>query len=396
MLDVLQPQMIITLVLRLAVLYALWVMGLKTLRFAETYAERSVGANDLKLFRLIRIGWGVLVVYMAVVVGIYSLRMEQYAAFYQQGNEVVAWFTQVVGRIVAVVLLSYVALRVVNQLAERIVPGSEFSRRTVRVRTLTGVLRSTATVVIVLLAFVMVLDNLGVRSSALLASVSVLGLAVSFGAQSLIKDIFSGFFILLEDQYGVDDSIIVNNNPNLSGGVEKLNLRVTHLRALDGTVHIIPNGQIQTVSVQSKEWSRFVANINVGYDADLDKAIAVIKRVAGEIYEDPEWKDHFLEAPEVQGVTSMSMDSITLRALFKVLPKSQWALGREFNLRIKKALDAAQVVIPATKKTVSFGPETLHVEVKDAKEDKPDKPEKGQDKDKSASTDLKKGPENKS
>ncbi|WP_229684891.1 mechanosensitive ion channel family protein [Deinococcus roseus] len=364
MLDFLQPQMIITLVLRLAVLYAMWVIGSKALRFAERYAESAAGVQDLKLFRYVRLGWTAVVIYMAVVVGIYSLHMEQFAAFYQQGNEVVAWFTQVIGRIVAVILLSYVALRVVNTLAERIVPGSEFSRRTVRVRTLTGVLRSTATVVIVLLAFVMVLDNLGVRSSALLASVSVLGLAVSFGAQSLIKDIFSGFFILLEDQYGVDDSIIVNNNPNLSGGVEKLNLRVTHLRALDGTVHIIPNGQIQTVSVQSKEWSRFVANLSVGYDADLDRAIEVVKKVAGDLYEDAEWKDHFLEAPEVQGVTALNLDAVNIRALFKVLPKSQWALGREFNRRIKRAMDEAQIMIPFSRKTINWGGEPLLVEFK--------------------------------
>lgn len=362
--DFLQPSIIIALVLRIAVLYGMWLMGSKALRFAEHYAERAVGAEDLRLFRFVRIGWLVAIIYMAVVVGIYTLRMDHLAAFYQQGNEVVAWFTQVIGRIVAVILLSYIALKVVNQLAERIVPGNEFSRRTVRVRTLTGVLRSTATVIIVILAFVMVLDNLGIRSSALLASVSVLGLAVSFGAQALIKDIFTGFFILLEDQYGVDDSIIVNNNPNLSGGVEKLNLRVTHLRALDGTVHIIPNGQIQTVSVQSKEWSRFVANISVGYDADLDKAIEVIKKVAGELYEEAEWKDHFLEAPEVQGVTALNMDSVNIRALFKVLPKSQWALGREFNRRIKHAMDEAQIMIPASRKTINWGGEPLLVEFK--------------------------------
>ena len=163
-------------------------------------------------------------------------------------------------------------------------------------------------------AVVTAVDELGISISAFVATATVIGGAVAFGAQQLTRDVIAGFFVLAEDQYGVGDVITVNTG-QLSGGVERLNLRVTALRALDGTVHIIPNGQIATVSVSSKDWSRVVAQVDVTYAANIDDALRVLEQVSSEIYEADEWKHFFLEAPEQQGVTQLAPDGVTLRAL---------------------------------------------------------------------------------
>ena len=231
-----------------------------------------------------------------------------------------------------------------------------------RVQTLKGVVDSTLKVALVVVSAIAILQTLGVNATSLLAGVSILGVAVGFGAQSLVRDVFTGFFILLEDQYGVGDVITVGSGP-LTGNVEKLNLRTTVLRALDGTVHIIPNGQIQTVSVSSKDWSRVVATVDVTYNADLNEALRVLEAVSKELYADPEWQSHFLAEPDIQGVTQLAPDGVTLRALFKVQPKSQYALGREFNRRIKIAMDQARIEIPGPQRNVSFGSGPLEIRV---------------------------------
>ncbi|MFC6591756.1 mechanosensitive ion channel family protein [Deinococcus lacus] len=152
---------------------------------------------------------------------------------------------------------------------------------------------STLKVIIVIISLIAVLQTLGVNATSLLAGVSVLGLAVGFGAQALIKDVFTGFFILLEDQYGVGDVVTVNTSDQLTGTVERLNLRVTVLRAMDGTVHIVPNGQIQTVSVSSKDWSQVVATVSVSYGSNIDRALEVLQAVSDEMHGDPKWGSTF-------------------------------------------------------------------------------------------------------
>ncbi|PYE48147.1 mechanosensitive ion channel family protein [Deinococcus yavapaiensis] len=258
----------------------------------------------------------------------------------EPGALIGAYFRETIGRVLAIVVLASVAWSLVSAASARIVPADEFTRRSVRVQTLKGVVESTLRVVIVVAALVTVMQNVGLNATTLLAGVSVLGLAVSFGAQSLIKDVITGFFILLEDQYGVGDVVTINNGP-LTGVVERLNLRVTMLRALDGTLHVVPNGQISTVSVMSKDWSRFVAAVGLPPTADVDVALSVLTNVSHDLYRDEAWTPKFLEEPTVEGVTSISKDGFEVRALFKVLPKEQWAVGREFNRRMKHALDEA-------------------------------------------------------
>ena len=242
--------------------------------------------------------------------------------------------------IIAVLVLTVIGLWLVNVLANRVTNESNFSRRNVRLNTLRGILVSTLRVVIVIAAFVTLLSEFGVNVTALLAGVSILGLAVSFGAQSLVKDVITGFFILLEDQYGVGDVVRVNGKDGLSGGVEAVSLRTTVLRDLEGTAHVIPNGEIRTVSVLSKDWARAVADVEVPYDVPLDAALELLKSLAQKFFEDTDWKEKFLEPPETLGVQGLTGSSVTLRTLFKVQPKEQWNVSREFKRRVKNAFDA--------------------------------------------------------
>ena len=296
--------------------------------------------------------WWALCVFAAVAVSVYAVAVPVPILF-DAGQIIASWFRDSAGQLIVILALAFVGWRFVGALSARIVPGDEFNRRAVRLGTLRGVVQSTLRVVIVLIAAISILQAIGINATTLLAGVSVFGLAVGFGAQSLIKDVFNGFFILLEDQYGVGDIVTVNGGP-LGGGVERLNLRVTALRGLDGTMHIIPNGQINTVSVSSKDWSRVVAVVDVSYAANVNTALRVLEEVCEGLYRDETWHHSFLEAPELHGVTNLAADGVTLRALFKVLPKTQFALEREFNRRVKIAMDQAGIEIPFPQRALSL------------------------------------------
>ncbi|KEF35645.1 mechanosensitive ion channel protein MscS [Deinococcus sp. RL] len=353
-----KPQVWLGLGLTLVVAYALWRFGRTLLRALRDHAPaRLVRGLGWLWNAAVALGW------LAVATRVAYL--PSVPVLFELGGDIVDGFRHSAGQVLVIVALSLIGWNLIGTLTSRIVAEEEFNRRTVRVQTLREVVDSTLRVALVVIALIAGLQALGVNATSLLAGVSVLGLAVGFGAQSLIKDVFTGFFILLEDQYGVGDVITVNTG-QLSGNVERLNLRVTALRALDGTVHIIPNGQIQTVSVSSKDWSRVVATVDVTYHADIDEAVRVLERVSRELYADPAWSASFLEEPELQGVTRLGPDGVTLRALYKVQPKSQYALGREFNRRIKIAMDEAGIEIPAPQRSLSFGSTPLEIKVSGA------------------------------
>ncbi len=331
-----QPGVWLLIVLNVVLALGLWRFGLTLLKLVD---DAVPGRVVDRLVRPLEVLWSLGALYALVAVLSHVVNFTV-TPLYEHGAAISTWFRDAAGRIVAVLVLAMLAWNLVSTLAARIVPSNEFTRRTVRVTTLKGVVESALRVAIVVIAVITILDNIGVRTSTLLAGVSVLGLAVSFGAQSLIKDVINGFFILLEDQYGVGDVITIGNGP-LSGAVESLNLRVTSLRALDGTLHIVPNGQITTVSVMSKDWSRVVASVGLPPTADVDTALGVLRRVAAELYADEAFHAKFLEEPTIEGVTTLTKDGFEVRALFKVLPKEQWSIGREFNRRMKLALDEA-------------------------------------------------------
>ena len=250
---------------------------------------------------------------------------------------------EVLPSVLLTVLVGLLALWLVRRLAARVTVTQGFTRRSVRTDTLRGVLTSALTVVIYVVVGAAILGELGVNVAALLAGVSIFGLAISFGAQSLVKDVITGFFVLFEDQYGVGDVIRVNGQAGLSGAVESLNLRVTVLRDLDGTAHVVPNSEIKTVSVLSKDWARVVGDIDVPHDYPLEDALKLILGVAMELHGDPAWQSKFLEPPELLGVQTLSAANVTIRVLMKVQPKEQWGVSREFKRRIKNALEGLGV-----------------------------------------------------
>ena len=329
------------LLLVLAVGYAVWWLGRLLLRQLQHTLPTAAGSGQTRVLLGLRWVWFLVCLFGLLSVGVFALELPV-ALLQGAGAEITSWFKNSAGRLIVVIALAQVAWRLIGALSARIVPGDGFSRRSVRTRTLRGVVESTLRIVVVVAVVISVLQAVGINASTLLAGVSVFGLAVGFGAQSLIKDVFTGFFILLEDQYGVGDVISVNNGL-LGGGVEKLNLRVTALRALDGTLHIIPNSQILTVSVSTKDWSQVVAAVEITPEADLSRALDVLSGVCSALHADPEWNANMLGAPEVQGVSNLSGRGVELRALLKVQPKTQWALQREFNRRIKLAFDAADI-----------------------------------------------------
>ena len=177
----------------------------------------------------------------------------------------------------------------------------------------------------------------------ILASVGVLGLAVSFGAQSLVKDIISGTFMLLEGQFGIGDVVRVGDTAGL---VEKITLRTTILRDLHGVVHIIPNGSIDRVSNLTKTWSRAVLDVGVAYKEDVDEVIAVLRELGAEFHADADWGPLLIEPPDVLGVEQFADSAVVIRMNAKTLPLKQWDVARELRRRIKKRFDAVGIEIP--------------------------------------------------
>lgn len=216
-----------------------------------------------------------------------------------------------------------------------------------RINALTSVLRSIATVVIFMIAIFMILGEVGLNLAPLLAGAGIVGIALGFGAQSLVKDFLSGLFILVEDQFGVGD--IVDLDQQTSGTVEAVSLRTTRLRAVDGTVWHVPNGDIRRVGNKSQHWSRALLDVEVAYDTDIDHAKAVIQRVADGLWEE---RDDILEAPEVWGVEQLGANAITIRLVVKTRPADQYAVSRELRQRLKEAFDAEGIEIPFPQQVV--------------------------------------------
>ena len=260
-------------------------------------------------------------------------------------------------------LLHRVISRLAKQAAEGSVPGvlqhgpaawlestpllSE--RRRQRAETMASVLRSITTGVVFTIAAVMVLGQLDIVITPLLASAGIAGVALGFGAQSLVKDFLSGIFMILEDQYGVGDVI---DSGEASGTVEAVGLRVTRLRDVNGTVWYVPNGQINRVGNMSQGWARAVIDVGVGYGEDIAAVRDLLGATANEMYADPAWTELILEPPEVWGVQDLGADSVVVRVVVKTAPLQQWSISRELRQRIKAALDAAGVEIPFPQRTV--------------------------------------------
>ena len=220
----------------------------------------------------------------------------------------------------------------------------ETKRAEARAETIGHVLRSVVVAGVWTLALLMILGELDINLGPLIAGAGIGGIALGFGAQSIVKDFLSGLFMLIEDQYGVGDFIDVGA---ASGTVEEVSLRSTTLRDVAGTVWHVPNGEIARVGNMSQLWSRAVIDVEVSYDTDLRMAMGVVQRVADEMWQDPEWGgDELMDPPEVRGIQNLGASGIAIRLMVKTEPSEQWNVERELRLRLKEALDEAGIEIP--------------------------------------------------
>ena len=231
--------------------------------------------------------------------------------------------------------------------ARRLALQTERSKQ--RSQALGSVLKSIASAIIYGLAIFISLAEFGISLGPLIAGAGVAGVALGFGAQSLVKDFLSGVFMLVEDQFGVGDIVDVGE---AAGVVEEVSLRTTRLRDVHGTVWFVPNGEIRRVANKSQEWARAVLDIEVAYDTNINKASRVIKEVADSVWHDELETATILEEPQIWGVENFGASSIAIRLVLKVEPGEQWATAREVRQRLKAAFDAEGIEIPFPQRTV--------------------------------------------
>jgi small-conductance mechanosensitive channel len=253
----------------------------------------------------------------------------------------------VVGALVLMRIL-FTLIRRIEKLADDGDPNF-VSLQEKRAATLSSLLRQITGILIGFIALMMLLREFRIDIAPIIAGAGIIGLAVGFGAQSLVKDVISGFFILLENQFDVGDVIA---GAGVSGAVERIGLRFTQLRDLEGRVHFIPNGEFRVVSNLTRGWSRAVIDIGVAYNEDVDRVQNVLKEVAEELRADPGFQHLILEPLEVLGVETFGDSAVTVRLLFKTLPGKQWPVAREFRKRVKHRFDEVGIEIPFPQRVV--------------------------------------------
>lgn len=268
----------------------------------------------------------------------------------QQYLEMVGQWAVTTGfRVMIVVVLLTVGMRGVDLLVEKLFGtifqkikkrDGEFEKRT---NTLTGIIKASLRVVIAGIGIMTLLGILGIEIGPVLAAAGVIGLAVGFGAQKLVEDVISGFFILLEDQIRVGDVV---NIAGVGGLVEKVDLRMIVLRDLSGNVHFVRNSKIDVVTNMTKDFSFFVFDIGVAYRENVDEVISVVRQIDEGMRQDPDFKGDILQPIEILGLDKFGDSAMIIKARTKTLPIKQWAVGREFNRRLKMAFDERNIEFP--------------------------------------------------
>jgi len=226
------------------------------------------------------------------------------------------------------------------------------SEREKRAETLTKILNNIISLIVWAFAGMMILKELGVEIGPILAGAGIAGLAVGFGAQSLVKDFLNGIFIVVENEYRVGDVVQIAGTAGL---VEKISLRTTVLRDLEGKVHVVPNGEITVVTNMTKEWSRFLIDVGVAYKESVDHVMKVLSDIGEEMQKDDKFRHLILEPLAILGVDSFGDSSVNIRVMFTTQPLQQWTVGREFRRRIKNRFDELGIEIPFPHTTLYLG-----------------------------------------
>ncbi|PKQ63857.1 mechanosensitive ion channel protein MscS [Labilibaculum filiforme] len=235
-----------------------------------------------------------------------------------------------------------------------------------RIKTLMGIISGVFRIMVYSIYFMILLQKFGINIAPILASAGIIGLAVGFGAQELVRDVISGFFILLEDQIRTGDVAIINGTGGL---VEKIELRTITLRDFSGVVHIFQNGKINTLSNRTKEWSAAVFEIGVAYKEDVQQVMDIMAQIGKEVQEDATFTQSILEPIEIMGLDQFGDSALIIKARIKTKPSMQWVISREFNKRLKVAFDKHNIEIPFPHTTIYWGDKIapLHLEVNDSK-----------------------------
>jgi small conductance mechanosensitive channel len=279
-----------------------------------------------------------------------ALRLAGYRTEFGSNPEtLVRWALDSGLRIAVIAIGAYLLVRIGSAAAGRferemsLGTGLDVLERTKRAQTLGRLLQTALSIVVMSMAALMILRELDVDITPVLTGAGIVGLAVGFGAQTLVRDIISGFFLILEDQIRVGDVAAVNGQGGL---VEELNLRTIVLRDETGTVHVFPNGEVKTLANSSKDFSFYVITLKIPSDVDPDTVGALMQGAAATLLEDPEFKPHILEPLEVYGVDGWEPGALTLKARIKTVPLKQWFVGRELRKRVAKTLTDRGIPVP--------------------------------------------------
>lgn len=272
-------------------------------------------------------------------------------------NAIASWLLTNGTRVVAIIIGALVAIWIIRIFVRKSKkkigdPDRIGIERAKRTETLARLVETTLRVVILLSALLMVLKQVGIEIGPLLAGAGIVGLAVGFGAQSLVKDVIGGFFILLENHMNVGDIVEISGS---AGVVESINLRVTVLRDLEGRVHVVPNGEIGVVTNMTKEYSQALVEIGVAYKEDVDDVIGVLQEVAETLRRDSDFANLILDPLEVLGLDSFGDSSVNIKVRIKTIPGKQWTIAREFRKRVKKTFDEKGIEIPFPHVTLYIG-----------------------------------------
>ncbi|KPL07789.1 mechanosensitive ion channel protein MscS [bacterium SM23_57] len=271
-------------------------------------------------------------------------------------GQALKWIISVGPKILLILILSFVAIQASRLISRKLFatlkkarPEAEMQKR---VDTLSSLIGYVMVVVVLGVAAIMILGEFGIKIGPILAAAGIAGLAVGFGAQHLVQDIITGFFILVDDEIRIGDVVQISGK---SGLVEKVNLRLTVLRDLSGNVHYIRNGMIDVVTNMTKEYSRYVFEIGVAYREDVDEVISVIKEVDENLRNDPEYGCDIIEPIEVFGLDQFGDSALIIKARTTTKPIKQWRIAREFNRRLKKTFDERNIEIPFPHVTLYMG-----------------------------------------
>jgi small-conductance mechanosensitive channel len=276
--------------------------------------------------------------------------------FHTYFHQVIKSLITIGPKVIVTIILALIALKMARVLSRRLLkafiktgPEEEMHKR---VKTLNSLINYVMSAIIISVVAIMILSEVGIEIGPILAAAGVAGVAIGFGAQSLVKDVISGFFILVEDQIRIGDVVDIAGK---NGLVEKVNLRMTILRDVAGNVHYVRNGEINVVTNMTKDFSRYVFDIGVSYREDVDEVIKVIQEVDEELRNDPNYKEMIIHPIEVFGLDQFADSAVIIRARTTTKPQKQWRIGREFNRRLKKKFDEKHIEIPFPHLTLYMG-----------------------------------------